>query len=65
MVAGESKNPGKKQLLELARVFDVKAPEKIIDEVRASISNWNTIAKDCGVSNSSRNRIATEIASIK
>ena len=64
MVAGESKNPGKKRLLELARVFDVKAPEKIIDEVRASISNWNTIAKDCGVSNSSRNRIATEIVSI-
>jgi len=64
MVAGESKNPGKKQLLELARVFDVKAPEKIIDEVRASISNWNTIAKDCGVSNSSRNRIIREIASI-
>ncbi len=63
MVAGESKNPGKKQLLELARVFDVKAPEKIIDEVRTSISNWKPIAKDCGVSNSSRNRIATEIAS--
>ena len=65
MVAGESKNPGKKQLLELARVFDVKDPEKIIDEVRASISNWNAIANDCGVSSSSRNRIAREIASIK
>ena len=64
MVAGESKNPGKKQLLELARVFDVKAPEKILDEVRVSISNWNTIAKDCGVSSSSRNRIDAEIASI-
>ena len=62
MVAGESKNPGKKQLLELARVFDVKDPEKILDEVRASISNWNTIANDCGVSSRSRNRIAREIA---
>ena len=61
MVAGESKNPGKKQLLELARVFDVKDPEKILDEVRDSISNWNTIANDCGVSSSSRNRIAREI----
>jgi serine/threonine-protein kinase HipA len=61
MVAGESKNPGKKQLLELARVFDVKDPERILDEVRDSISNWNTIANDCGVSSSSRNRIAREI----
>jgi serine/threonine-protein kinase HipA len=65
MVAGESKNPGKKQLLELARVFDVKDPERILDEVRDSISNWNTIANDCGVSSSSRNKIAREIASIK
>lgn len=64
MVAGESKNPGKRQLLELAKVFDIKAPEKILDEVRDSISNWNTIAKDCGVRSSSRNRIAREIASI-
>lgn len=63
MVAGESKNPGKKQLLELAHVFDIKAPGKILDEVRASISNWNTIANDCGVSSSSRNRIAREITS--
>ncbi len=65
MVAGESKNPGKKQLLKLAQIFDIKAPEKILDEVRSSISNWNAIANDCGVSTGSRNRIAREIASLK
>ena len=57
--------PGKKQLLKLAQIFDIKAPEKILDEVRSSISNWNAIANDCGVSTSSRNRIAREIASLK
>ena len=64
MIAGESKNPGKTQLLELANAFDVKNPAKILDEVRTSITGWNTIASDCGVSGSSRNRIAKGIASV-
>ncbi len=52
MVAGESKNPGRKQLLELGKHFGIKKPELILDEVQEAISHWNSIAKECGVSQS-------------
>jgi serine/threonine-protein kinase HipA len=57
MVAGESKNPGKKHLLELAQHFGIKKPELILEEVREAICQWPSIAKDCGVSKSTINNI--------
>lgn len=50
MVAGESKNPGRKDLLKLATYFSLKDAEKVIDEVREAISRWPEFAFDCGVS---------------
>jgi serine/threonine-protein kinase HipA len=50
MVAGESKNPGKKELLKLATHFGVKNAITIIEQVREAISNWDEIAKESGVS---------------
>ncbi len=52
MVAGESKNPGAKNILGLAKHFGIKKPELILDEVRDAISQWSSVAKDYGVSQS-------------
>ncbi len=49
MVAGESKNPGKKHLLELGKYFGIKKPELILDEVQDAVSLWDSIAKECDV----------------
>lgn len=57
MIAGESKNPGTKNLLELATHFSVKDADKIIEQVLDSISLWSAIAKDCGVTSSVRKEI--------
>ncbi len=57
MIAGESREPGKKQLLELANYFDAKNPDLIIDGVKNVVSLWNTYATDRGVTVSSRNLI--------
>lgn len=52
MVAGESKNPGRKHLLELGKHFGIKKPELILEEVQEAVSQWNSIAKECDVSKS-------------
>lgn len=58
MVAGESKNPGVKHLLELAVVFSIKRPMEIIDQVKESINQWPTFARESGVSENSLNEIS-------
>lgn len=50
MVAGESQNPGRKDLMKLAVHFGLKNAGSIIEEVQDTISHWGTIAKECGVS---------------
>lgn len=57
MVAGESKAPGKKHLLELADTFGVKNPDTIIADVKNAIADWEYYAKDCGVIDASRKLI--------
>jgi serine/threonine-protein kinase HipA len=57
MVSGESANPTKQHLLELANYFKIKNAEKIIDQVQATIYNWKIYAKQCKVTTDSKNRI--------
>jgi serine/threonine-protein kinase HipA len=57
MVSGESANPTKKHLIELANYFKIKNASKIIDQVQTVIYNWKDYAKQCKVSNDSKNRI--------
>lgn len=57
MVSGESANPTKQHLLELATYFKIKNAEKIIDQVQAVIYSWKIYAKQCKVSTDSKNRI--------
>jgi serine/threonine-protein kinase HipA len=49
LVDGESKDPGKTQLLSLAEQFGVKNPGQIIDEVCDVVANWKKYAKEAGV----------------
>jgi len=49
-VAGESQNPGRKDLMKLADHFGVKNAGAIIEEVQDAIRRWETIAKEYGVS---------------
>jgi serine/threonine-protein kinase HipA len=51
MIAGESKNPGKAHLLNLANHFGVKNPEIIIDQVKDAISQWRSLALNCEIPN--------------
>lgn len=57
MVAGESKSPGRAQLLDLAKSFTIKKPERIIEEVRDAVSRWPEFAKDYDVPQASVLRI--------
>ncbi len=60
-VSGEGAHPGRKQLMELAYEFSIKKPKDIIAEVQESLSQWPTIAKACGVSDTSIRRIHAKI----
>jgi len=66
MVSGEGKNPGIKQLLDLARISNIKQSDalEIIDEVKSSVSKWSGFAKDAGVSAASCELIDSAIAKI-
>ena len=66
MVMGEGKKPGIKQLLELAKISNIKQSDalKIIDEVKSSVSKWSNFAKDSGVSAASCKLIDSSIAKI-
>ena len=57
MVAGESQNPGRKELLKLATHFGLKNAPQIIEEVQEAVSQWKTIAGEYGVSKDNRQSI--------
>ena len=57
MINGESANPTKQHLMELANYFKIKNASRIIDEVQTVIYNWKDYAKQCKVTTDSKNRI--------
>jgi len=56
-VAGESKSPGRAQLLDLAKTFSIKKPAQIIDEVRDAVGRWPEFAKKANVPTATINTI--------
>lgn len=66
MVMGEGKKPGLSQLLELAKISNIKKADalRIIDEVKGAVSKWSHFAKDAGVSDASRELIDSTITKI-
>jgi len=61
MDAGNGKNPGRKELLELATTFGIKNANTIIDQVKSVIANWKYYAQDCGVSKQSTQLISNTL----
>ena len=59
---GEGKNPTEKHLMDLASKHMIKNSQKIIKEVKTSISNWIQFAKKANLSDETCNLILTEIS---
>jgi serine/threonine-protein kinase HipA len=57
MIAGESKNPGRKELMKLATHFGLKNAGLIIEEVQEAISQWGAIASELGITKETRNTV--------
>lgn len=57
-VAGESKNPTMEHLKELAKHFGIKNPNPIFEEVRSSISEFNSLASTIGITKDSMKLIS-------
>ena len=62
MVSGESANPNKQHLMELANYFKIKNAKSIIDQVQDIVNNWKSYAKKYNVSTDSKNRIEKMIS---
>lgn len=65
-VAGEGRQPGREQMLELAEpvgIEEAKAAE-IVDEVVEAVGEWERVAKEAGVSATSRRGIGGDIQAI-
>ncbi len=65
MIAGESKNPGRKELMKLATHFGLKNASSIIEEVQEAISRWGAIAKEYGITGETRNTVQTAMDKIR
>jgi serine/threonine-protein kinase HipA len=57
MVAGESQNPGRKELMKLASHFGLKNADSIIEEIHEALNQWESIADECDVSKENRKSI--------
>lgn len=64
-IAGESKNPGRKDLMKLARHFGIDDASLIIDEVQEAVNHWDLIANECGIEPSTRKNIQSVFEKIR
>ena len=55
-------NPGKKELMELAKVFSIDRAEHIIEEVKSAVRDWRAFAADAGVTRTSTKMIADQLS---
>jgi serine/threonine-protein kinase HipA len=65
MIAGESKNPGRKDLMKLATHFGLKNAGSIIEEVQEAINQWGAIASEYGISRETRSSIQSVMDKIR
>lgn len=64
-VAGVGANPGRANIMTLAEEFSISKPSELIEEVQESLSHWPVIAKECGVSKESINRIQKKFEQLR
>ncbi|MEM9834957.1 MAG: type II toxin-antitoxin system HipA family toxin [Bacteroidota bacterium] len=57
-VAGESRSPGREDLLRLAKSFSISNANSIIEEVRAAVNRWPEHADQAGLKKATAQRIA-------
>lgn len=57
MISGESANPTKQHLIDLANYFKIKNASYIIDDIQEVIYNWKDYANQYNISADSKNRI--------
>ena len=57
MISGESANPTKQHLIDLANYFKIKNASYIIDDIQEVIYNWKDYANQCNIGADSKNRI--------
>jgi serine/threonine-protein kinase HipA len=65
MIAGESKNPGRKELTKLATHFGLKNVGSIIEEVQEAISQWAVLASEYGITRVTKNTIQSAMDKIR
>jgi serine/threonine-protein kinase HipA len=65
MIAGESKNPGRKELMKLAIHFGLKNAVSMIEEVQEAISQWGAIATENGITRETKNTIQSAMDKIR
>jgi len=65
MIAGESKNPGRKELMKLATHFGLKNAGPVIEEVQEAIGQWGAIASEQGITKETRNTIQSAMDKIR
>ena len=65
MIAGESKNPGRNELMKLASHFGLKNAGYIIEEVQEAIRQWGAIATEQGISKETKNTIQSAMEKIR
>jgi len=65
MIGGESKNPGRKELMKLSTHFGLKNPGSIIEEVQEAINQWNTIANEQDITKETNSTIQTAMDKIR
>ena len=65
MVAGESKNPGRTDLMKLAAHFGLKNAGFIIEQVQYAISQWGAIAGDQNINKETRKMIQAAMDRIR
>jgi len=65
MIAGESKNPGRKELMKLATHFGLKNAGPVIEQVQEAIDQWGAIASEQGITKETRNTIQSAMDKIR
>ena len=65
MIAGESKNPGRKELMKLTTHFGLKNAGSIIEDVQDAIGHWKAIAIEYGINKDTRETIQTWMDKIR
>lgn len=62
--AGNGLNPGMKELMSLAEHFSIRNSEKIIEEVKSVIKNWEFFANECAVTSATSKSISKRLKEI-